>query len=122
MRVLPTRIHAILDYAVGVLLIVAPWLLGFSLGGAETWVPLILGAGLIVYSLLTDYEFSLIRSIPMNVHLTLDAVGGALLLLSPWLFGFFDWVWGPHVVVGVLEIVASLVTQTVPSDVPAYRN
>jgi hypothetical protein len=37
MRFIPTRIHGFLDYAVGVLLIVVPWLFGFAAGGAETW-------------------------------------------------------------------------------------
>src|SRR4051794_6793108 len=46
---LPTRIHGVMDYLMGVLLIAAPWLLGFSRGGAETWVPVLLGAGVLGY-------------------------------------------------------------------------
>ncbi len=38
MRSIPTRVHGVLDYLVGLLLIGAPWLLGFERGGAETWV------------------------------------------------------------------------------------
>ena len=52
---LPTRIHGVLDYTVGALLIALPFLLGFG-GGAQTWVPVALGAAAIVYSLFTDYE------------------------------------------------------------------
>ena len=43
-----------LDYAVGLLLIAAPWLFGFARGGAETWLPVALGAGAIGYRLLTE--------------------------------------------------------------------
>jgi hypothetical protein len=103
-----------LDYGMGALLIVAPWLLGFADGGPEMWVPILLGAGVIVYSLLTDYELGVARAIPMSTHLALDAAGGVLLAASPWLFGFADDVWVPHLVLGILEIGASLMTRTRP--------
>lgn len=115
MRFIPTRVHGYLDYALGVLLIVAPWLLAFARGGAETWVPVILGVGVILYSLLTDYELGAVRSISMPAHLALDGLGGLVLLVSPWLFGFADFVWVPHVLLGIVEIGAALFTETVPS-------
>ncbi|MHB1225260.1 MAG: SPW repeat domain-containing protein, partial [Gemmatimonadaceae bacterium] len=81
MRFLPTRIHGVLDYLVGLLLVAAPWLLDLDRGGAGTWVPVILGAGAIVYSLFTDYELGLVCSIGMPVHLALDAASGVVLAL-----------------------------------------
>jgi hypothetical protein len=36
MKIIPTRVHGMLDYLVGALLIVVPWVLGFTRGGAET--------------------------------------------------------------------------------------
>jgi hypothetical protein len=114
MRVIPTRLHGMLDYGMGLLLIIAPWLLGFADGGPEQWVPVILGAGVILYSLLTDYELGVARVIPMPVHLGLDVAGGVVLAASPWLFGFADEIWWPHVVLGVLEIGAGLMTRTTP--------
>ncbi len=112
MRFIPTQIHGIMDYLMGAVLIAAPWLLGLADVGAETWVPVILGVGVIVYSLMTNYELGVLHVIPMPVHLGLDAVGGALLAASPWLFGFHDHVWIPHLVVGLAEIGAALTTQT----------
>jgi hypothetical protein len=114
MRVIPTRTHGILDYLLGAILIVAPWLLGFADGGPEQWVPVILGAGVILYSLLTRYELGVARVIPMATHLGLDIVGGALLAASPWLFGFADDVWVPHLVLGLIEIGTALMTQKTP--------
>ena len=116
MRVIPTRIHGMLDYLMGLVLIAAPWLFGFADGDARQWVPVILGAGVILYSLLTDYELGIARVIPMPAHLGLDVLGGAFLALSPWLFGFADDIWWPHVVFGLLEIGAGLMTRTVPDD------
>lgn len=122
MRVLPTRLHGILDYLMGVLLIAAPWLFGFADGGAETWVPVALGAAMLGLSLFTDYELGLVRRIPMPTHLMVDLGSGLLLAASPWLFGFADGtattdgVWAPHLVLGLLEIGAALMTKRVPDD------
>src|SRR3954463_11496548 len=92
MNLIPTRVHGFLDYTVGLLLIVAPWLLGFSHHGIATWLPVILGAGAIGYSLFTCYELGLVKAIPMPAHLTLDAMSGLLLAASPWIFGFSHFV------------------------------
>jgi hypothetical protein len=103
-----------LDYVIGALLIVAPWLFDFANGGPEQWVPIILGAGVIVYSLMTDYELGVMKVIPMPTHLMLDIAGGVVLAVSPWVFGFADTIWWPHLIVGLLEIGAGVMTQTRP--------
>lgn len=115
MRFIPTRIHGMLDYLVGIVLILAPFILDFADGGPEQWVPIIIGAGAILYSLLTNYELGVMKAIPMSTHLMLDIVSGIILAASPWLFGFADEIWWPHVVFGLLEIGAGLMTQTHPS-------
>ena len=117
MRFVPTRVHGMADYLLGALLIVAPWLFRFADGGAETWVPVVLGAGVVLYSLLTDYELGLVRRIPMPTHLWLDLAGGAVLAASPWVLGFADDVWLPHLVVGLIEIGAALTTRTEPGSI-----
>ena len=109
-----TRTHGIIDYVTGALLLVAPYLFGFATGGIEQWLPQILGAMIIVMSLLTKYELSAAKVIPLKVHLGVDVVGGILLAASPWLFGFADLIWWPHVLVGLMEIVVPLVTKRDP--------
>src|SRR5688500_7964844 len=108
MKIISTKTHGYLDYLVGMLLIAAPWLFDFNRGGAETWVPVILGISALVYSLLTDYELGLSRQISMRTHLMLDYASGILLAASPWLFGFADYVWEPHLILGILEIGAAM--------------
>jgi len=114
MRIIPTKVHGILDYLVGVLLAVSPWLFGFNRGGAETWVPVVLGAGAILYSLFTNYEWGVARKLSMPTHLTLDLLSGVFLAASPWIFGFADEVYLPHVIFGILEIGVSLMTKRQP--------
>lgn len=105
-----TRTHGVLDYLVGALLIVAPYLLGFATGGIEQWLPQILGAVTIVMSLVTRYELSIAKVIPLKVHLGVDVLSGLLLAASPWLFNFAGVVWWPHLLVGIIEIVVPLLT------------
>ena len=114
MRFIPTKLHAPLDYIVGVALIAAPWIFQFSEHTAATVIPIVLGIGLIAYSLLTDYELGVWKVAPMAVHNLIDIVAGAFLALSPWLFGFADEsanVWVPHVVVGLAAIFLGLTTK-----------
>lgn len=117
MKIISTKVHGIMDYLMGVLLIVAPWLLGFAENGAETWVPVVLGISTIIYSLLTDYESGIAAVIPMRTHLTLDVVSGIFLAASPWIFGFDDRVYMPHLILGIVEVVAGLTTESTPRSV-----
>lgn len=123
MRFIPTKVHGALDYIVGIALIAAPWLFGFAgVGGAAVIIPIVLGAGLIVYSLFTRYEWGPFGLIPMPVHLVFDVVASLFLALSPWLFGFSGQplnVWLPHVVVGAAVIVVVLFSQPQPSSAAA---
>jgi hypothetical protein len=77
-------------------------------------IPVVLGIGLIAYSLLTDYELGVWRVFPMSVHTLFDVVAGAFLAASPRLFGFADEsanVWAPHLVVGLAAIFLGLTTK-----------
>jgi len=104
-----------LDYPLGVVLILAPWIFGFSdVGGAAVAVPIIIGALMIGQSLITDWELSIADVIPLPVHLTDDIVAGVVLALSPFVFGFSDQgtnAWLPHVIVGIGLIGAGLLTR-----------
>ncbi len=116
MKFISTRTHGLLDYLVSLLLIVMPWIFGFAQGGAETWVPVVLGLSTIIYSLLTHYEYGVVRLISVRQHLTLDMVSGALLMLSPLLFGFDNFVVLPHVIFGIVEIIVPLCTDPFPYE------
>jgi hypothetical protein len=115
MRFIPTKVHGVMDYLVGILLIASPWLFDFNRGGMETWIPVILGVGALVYSVLTDYEMGLSRALSMRTHLTMDLISGIFLAASPWIFGFADYVYMPHLIMGILEIGTSLMTKRNPS-------
>ncbi len=110
---LPTRIHGILDYTVGLLLITLPFILGLT--GAARWVFVIAGVAALVYSAFTDYELGLVKALPMKAHLALDAAGGGLLAASPWALGYRRYGvrhWLPHTLVGLSELAVALISKS----------
>jgi SPW repeat len=113
MRFIPTKFHAPLDYIVGVALIAAPWIFQFSDVTAAAAVSIVLGIGLIVYSLFTNYELGVWKVAPMAVHNLIDVIAGGFLAASPWIFGFADEpanVWVPFMVVGLAAVFLGLTT------------
>lgn len=112
MRFIPTWTHGIADYLLGVALIVAPFILGFAIGGVVQWLPMAIGSGILAMAVMTNYEFATVRLISMPVHLTVDFGAGLLLAMSPWVFGFSHIVFWPHLIFGLLEMGASLTTHT----------
>jgi hypothetical protein len=100
-----SRVHAVIDYVVGILLLIVPYALHFNDGSAAQYVPQILGVLVLAMSLLTDYELSVAKLIPYQVHLAVDLVQALTLLTSPWLFSFGGRIWWPHVLVGVAELL-----------------
>ncbi len=124
-RFLPTSVHGVLDYIVGIALIAAPWIFQFAyVGGAAVIVPIVLGIALIVYSLVTRYEWGIpgIKFLPMPYHLVIDFLAAVFLAASPWIFGFASRplnVWLPHLVVGIAVVLVVLVSQTHPRSATA---
>ncbi len=117
-RFIPTKVHGALDYIVAVALILAPMIFGFSdVGGAAVIVPVVLGIGLILYSLFTKYEWGLIKVLGMPYHLIVDVIASVFLILSPFIFGFNMEAmnaWVPHIVVGIAVILVVIFSETQP--------
>src|SRR4051794_9986358 len=58
------KVHGVVDYATGLILIVAPKLFHFGDQNIAPAVSVVLGLMTILYSLLTDYELGVVRMIP----------------------------------------------------------
>jgi len=116
MRILSTKFHGALDYLVGVVLLVLPWLSGFAGLNAATYVPVTSGIVIILYSFFTNYEMGVVKILPMRMHLMLDLWAGIVLAASPWLWGFSSYVYMPHLLLGILSLFVSLMTETKPFE------
>jgi hypothetical protein len=82
------RTHSIFDYIIGAVLVVCPSVFGFSDLYPARNIFLVLGFGLVIYSLLTDYQLSIFKLIPLPVHMTLDVLAGIALILAPSVFNY----------------------------------
>jgi hypothetical protein len=125
------RTHNILDYVGAALLVLCPFLFGFSDVVAARNVFLVLGIGLAAYSLITRYEISIAKIIPIGVHMTLDVLAGLVLMVAPSIWGYRQFLTGGqyalHFVLGlgVIGLVAvtrrKTETGTISNIGPGYR-
>lgn len=110
MKIIDTKTHGYMDYIMGIFLIASPSLFSLNVNAIESTVFYIVGVTAIIYSLLTNYELGFLKIIPMKGHLALDIFSGIFLAGSPWLLGFAEIVYMPHLVLGIIEIGAALFT------------
>jgi hypothetical protein len=110
-------LHAALEPLIAALLIAAPFVFGFSDQGAPTAVSIVAGIAVLVVGMSTDWRLSLIRAVPVPAHLAIDLGMAALLVASPFLFGYSDQS-APtafFIVVGVGLLLAVLGTRWYPA-------
>lgn len=109
MRIIPTSLHGIADYVVGLFVIALPFIL--NLEASASWFFVVIGVAAISYSLLTYYEFGVVRVLRIRFHLFLDAVFGLLLLLGPWLHDLPQNARWSSYVIGALALVVVATTR-----------
>lgn len=108
---IPTKQHAYIDYLTAGSLLTLPFLFSGKSRGAETYIPALMGAVILGQSLLTDYGPGTKKGMKMKTHLKLDYAGGALMALSPFLFGFRKKSWVPHLAIGLSELAIAYFTK-----------
>lgn len=114
MKLISIKLHSMLDYLFAVLLVLSPWIFMFNKDVFEAGSPIIIGIMLLAYNLFTDYNYSLAKLIPFRYHLLFDLALGFVLGLSPWLMGFGDIVYLPHVFLGAVLVLLALNTNRDP--------
>ncbi len=114
LRVVPTAVHGVIDHVTAPVLTFAPEIFRLKEHRRAALPPPVTGAAAAVYSNLTDYELSAVNVIPMPIHLALDGVSGALLATSPRTLRTVNGrrYWLPHMLVGALEVVLALTSET----------
>ncbi|HVE80955.1 MAG TPA: SPW repeat protein [Candidatus Dormibacteraeota bacterium] len=115
MKLLSPRTHTIIGFITGLALLAAPSVLDFrDVGGASVATSQLIGIIILLSELTVQETFFGIGFVPIRIHLILDMLLGAVLAISPWLFGFASEeanAWMPHLVVGVFIIMYALFTR-----------
>jgi hypothetical protein len=112
-RPVDSTLHGVTDYSVGAtLMTVFPKLAGLE--GTESARQIrTAGAVHAGYSTLTDYPLGVVKVIPYQAHLALDAIGAVALAATPFVTG--QWKkgtkhWVPHVALCLFELGSLLMT------------
>lgn len=113
--VISTKAHAVWDYLAGTVLIGSPWLLGFADDEQALWPIVTAGVLVLLLATVTDYEGGIFKEVLMNLHLAFDRLIGSLLGASPWLLGFADRIYWPHLSLGFLLLLVGLLTERKPA-------
>lgn len=113
----PLAVHGVLEYLGAALLIAAPFLFDFSADGAPTAVAVVGGIVVLVSGASTKgFPTSLIKSIPLPVHVGLDYGLAAAFIAAPFLFAFSEES-APtafFIVFGVVALLLTLATRWRP--------
>jgi hypothetical protein len=107
LQFLTPALHGALDYIAAGALILLPVILGLQ--GLELWLSVAGGAGLILYSLLTDYRFGVVKLLSFDLHLLFDLAAGVVFLIAPFALGFSPvaTIYYPVMALGVMAVVAT---------------
>lgn len=109
MRFIPTLVHGVIDYIVGLVVIAMPFMLGFQ--GATRMTLVALGIIAILYSLITDYELGVVRYLRVRFHLMLDIFFAIAMLTLPLFLDFpADLRW-PNYLIGIAALTLVATTE-----------
>jgi hypothetical protein len=110
--------HAAIEPLIGIVLIAAPWIFGFSHTNDAKVLCIVLGILVIIGGAMTDWRVSLVRVIPLRVHLMWDLAIAAVLIIAPFVLGYSDEGGATRfsIIAGVLEAIAALGTRWDPAE------
>jgi hypothetical protein len=100
-RLVNTKAHAIVDYLLGIVLILSGWLFEFAGRQPVTTITAVAGTIVLLNTSFTQFEFGIFQLIPLRAHIVVDVIAGSLLAISPWLLAFHHQAYKPHFVFGL---------------------
>jgi hypothetical protein len=117
---IPLELHAMIEPFIGVLFILAPFVLDFDHSSART-LSIVVGVVILLSGMMTRWRLSLVKLIPLRVHFMTDVLIGIVCIAAPFALGFSDET-APLIfflVMGLGELGAAFGTAWAPGDVRA---
>jgi hypothetical protein len=114
---IPAFLHGLIEYAIGILLIAAPFIFAFT-ADAATAVAIVAGVVVLVIAASTALPTGLIKSIPVQAHVMLDYLLAIVLIACPFIFGFDDdgTATAFFIIVGVAYLLMTIATRFVKGE------
>ena len=115
----PAFVHGVVEYFAAALFIAAPFLFSFD-DDTATAVSIVAGVLVLVVTASTALPTGLIKSIPVQAHAVIDFLLAAVLIASPFLFGFSDdgTATAFFIVLGVVHLLLTIATRFVSEERP----
>ncbi|MEA3213543.1 MAG: hypothetical protein QOE70_6600 [Chthoniobacter sp.] len=107
---IPIRVHGIVDYAAGILLVASAFVLPYP-DNPMKMIAVVFGAIILLYSAMTDYPLGLLRFVPFPIHRTADLFAGGGLAFAPIHFAVHGIPAALFVTVGALLILMAFLTR-----------
>jgi hypothetical protein len=114
---IPLELHAMIEPVIGVLFILAPFVLDFDHSSART-LSIVVGVVILLSGMMTRWRLSLVKLIPLRVHFMTDVLIGIVCIAAPFALGFSDET-APLIfflVMGLGELGAAFGTAWAPGD------
>jgi hypothetical protein len=86
MRLIGALAHSIIDYALVIIVMIGPSIAGFA--GRQATMAYVLGAALLLLSVLTRYPLGILKLIRFPLHGAVELLIALLFLILPWLANF----------------------------------
>jgi hypothetical protein len=119
---IPAFVHGVIEYLAAALFIAAPFLLSFD-NDTATAVSIVVGVVILIVTASTALPTGLIKSIPVQAHAVIDFLLAAVLIASPFLFGFSDdgTATAFFIILGVVHLLLTIATRFVSEERPPRR-
>ena len=121
-KALPAWLHAVADYAVGLSLIIVALASGAE--GKAVAAGVVVGAVVLIVSMLTKYPLGVAKVLPFTIHSAGDYLASFLLIVSPFALDFYSSDKGLavfYIVAGIAVLAVSLITNYQYSDKREYN-
>lgn len=91
-----------------------PWIIEKGTTNTDTIVFSAIGFSIITLSLITDYEFGLMKLVPMKIHLIIDFLISLFIMAMPLLFPMINYYFYWPVILGLSGILITLLSSSTP--------
>lgn len=117
MKIINSKMHGIIDYISVFMLSVSPFLFNYEDDSIHCRLLMVTGLLLLLTSLLTDFEFFLVKIFSFKTHLIIDFLLGVFLATSPFFFDLKEHSIMPHIFLGIIIISLSFFTKSITENI-----
>jgi uncharacterized membrane protein len=102
------KAHNYIDYGLATLLMISPLVFNMQPNSMETRITFTIGISILLVNFITYHKLGLARILHVKTHLKVDFFLGLFLALSPFLYGFYETIFVPQLILGLLVILNTL--------------